>query len=122
MQTCAIRRAPHRPDVQETAKWISTRRSPDAVQCATTPLKRSMNIEALLQQIDRPLELLMGDGAYDAEGARKSLRNHSPGARYIAPQERGPWTERLHGADSKGQGCSDDPGPWPDAVAEAQRI
>jgi hypothetical protein len=42
-------------------------------------------IDALLQQIDRPLEWLMGDGAYDAEGARKSLRNHSPGARYIAP-------------------------------------
>ena len=43
------------------------------------------HIEALLQQIDRSLELLMGDGAYDAEGARKSVRNHSPGARYIAP-------------------------------------
>ena len=43
------------------------------------------HIEALLQQIDRSLELLMGDGAYDAEGARKSVRNHSPSARYIAP-------------------------------------
>ena len=27
----------------------------------------------------------MGDGAYDAEGARNSVRSHSPGARYIAP-------------------------------------
>lgn len=44
---------------------------------------------ALLHQIDRPLEWLMGDGAYDAEGARKSLRNHSPGARYIAPPRKG---------------------------------
>ena len=46
-------------------------------------------IEALLQQVDRPLEWLMGDGAYDADGARKSVRDHSSGARYIAPPRKG---------------------------------
>jgi hypothetical protein len=79
-------------------------------------------VGSLLQQIDGSLASSMGDGAYDADGARKSVRSHSPGARYIAPPRKDAAPGRAAGTDPKGQGYSDDPGPWPDALAEAQWI